>query len=182
MPKARAYHFTLMSAPLPPVLDAWRMVAARRRFEGRLPLSGMTRLRDGLVDAEGDCRFEMEFGRDGAHDLPYVELRIEAELPLQCQRTLERFLHPVSLFQRLGLITDEAQEAALPEGMESVLLDAAGELHPAGLVEDELILAIPVVPIDPRSTEVTAEWPADVEVEEKPNPFAALAALKAHKK
>jgi uncharacterized protein len=49
-------------------------------------------------------------------------------------------------------------------------------------VEDELILAIPVVPIDPRSTEVTADWPADVEVEEKPNPFAALAALKAHKK
>ncbi len=66
--------------------------------------------------------------------------------------------------------------------MEPILLDGNGELHPAELVEDELILAIPVVPIDPRSTEVTAEWPADVEVEEKPNPFAALAALKAHKK
>ena len=64
--------------------------------------------------------------------------------------------------------------------------------HPAGSVnpsrdaqsmEDELILAIPVVPIDPRSMEVTAEWPADIEEEEvKPNPFAALAALKAPKK
>ena len=182
MPGPAAYYSGLMSASLPPVLDAWRMVAAKRRFEGRLPLSGMTRLRDGLVDAEGDCRFEMEFGRDGVLDLPYVELRIEAELPLQCQRTLERFLYPVSLFQRLGLITDEAQESALPEGMEPILLDAGGELHPAEMVEDELILAIPVVPIDPRSTEVTAEWPADVEVEEKPNPFAALAALKAHKK
>ena len=182
MPKARAYHSALMSAPLPPVLDAWRMVAARRRFEGRLPLSGMTRLRDGLVDAEGDCRFEMEFGRDEVLDYRFVEMRIEAALPLQCQRTLERFLHPVSLFQRLGLITDEAQESALPEGVEPVLLDAGGELDPAGLVEDELILAIPVVPIDPRSTEIAAEWSADVEVDEKPNPFAALAALKAHKK
>lgn len=171
-----------MSASLPPVLDAWRMVAAKRRFEGVLPLSGMTRLADALVDPEGECRFEMEFGRDGVLDLPYVELRIDAALPLVCQRTLERFLHPVSLFQRLGLITDEAQEAALPEGMEPILLEASGELHPAELVEDELILAIPVVPIDPRSTEVSAEWPADVEVEEKPNPFAALAALKAHKK
>ena len=47
----------------------------------------------------------------------------------------------------------------------------------------ELILAIPVVPIDPRSTEVEAEWPADVDEEEdKPNPFAALAALKTPKK
>lgn len=177
-----AYHSLLMSAPLPPVLDAWRMVAAKRRFDGTLPLSGMPRLRDGLVDAEGFCRFEMEFGRDAVLDLRYVELRIEAELPLQCQRTLERYLHPVSLFQRLGLITGEDQEAALPEGVEPILLDASGELHPAELVEDELILAIPVVPIDPRSTEVQAEWPAEVEEEEKPNPFAALAALKAHQK
>lgn len=182
MPRVRAYHFALMSVPLPPVLDAWRMVSAKRRFEGRLPLSGMPRLGEGLVDAEGDCRYVMEFGRDAVLDLPFVELHIEAELPLQCQRTLERFLHPVSLSQRLGLLTDEAQESALPEDMEPFLLDASGEMHPAELVEDELILAIPVVPMDPRSTEVSAEWPADVEVEEKPNPFAALAALKAHKK
>jgi uncharacterized protein len=170
-----------MSAHLPPVLDVWRMVAAKRCFEGRLPLSGMTRLRDALVDAEGDCRYEMEFGRDSL-DLPYVEIRAEADLPLQCQRTLERFLLPVRVHQRLGLITDEAQESALPEGMEPILLDAGGELDPAGLVEDELILAVPVVPIDPRSNEVTAEWPADVEPEETPNPFAALAALKTQKK
>ena len=170
-----------MSAPLPPVLDAWRLVAASRLFEGSLPLSGMTRLREALVDAEGDCRYVMEFGRDGL-DLPFVEIRAEADLPLQCQRTLERFLHPVRVHQRLGLITDEAQESALPEGMEPLLLDASGELNPAGLVEDELILAVPVVPIDPRSTEVAAEWPADVDEEPAPNPFAALAALKTPKK
>ena len=170
-----------MSAPLPPVLDAWRMVAARRCFEGSLPLSGMTRLREALVDAEGDCRYTMEFGRDGL-DLPFVEIRAEADLPLQCQRTLERFLHPVRVEQRLGLITVEAQESALPEGMEPLLLGASGELDPAGLVEDELILAIPVVPIDPRSTEVSAEWPAADDEEPKPNPFAALAAMKTPKK
>ena len=44
------------------------------------------------------------------------------------------------------------------------------------------ILAIPVVPINPASTPVEADWPADVEDEPKPNPFAALAALKAQKK
>ena len=99
------------------------MVAASRLFEGSLPLSGMTRLREALVDAEGDCRYVMEFGRDGL-DLPFVEIRAEADLPLQCQRTLERFLHPVRVHQRLGLITDEAQESALPEGMEPLLLDA----------------------------------------------------------
>jgi len=53
-------------------------------------------------------------------------------------------------------------------------------LHPADLIEDELILALPVVPINPDSEAIEAEWPADmVEIEEEtPNPFAALSALK----
>ena len=157
------------------------MVAAKRLFDGRLPLSGMPRLRPVLADAEGDCRFEVEFGVD-AMGMRYVEVRAEAELPLLCQRTLERFLHPVRIDQRLGLITDESQEAALPEGVEPLLLDASGELNPAGLVEDELILAVPVVPIDPDSAEIEAKWPDEAEEEEKPNPFAALAALKEQKK
>jgi uncharacterized protein len=158
------------------------MVAAKRLFDGRLPLSGMPRLRPVLADAEGDCRFEVEFGVD-ALGMRYVEVRAEAELPLLCQRTLERFLHPVRIDQRLGLITDESQEAALPEGVEPLLLDASGELNPAGLVEDELILAVPVVPIDPASAEIEAVWPDEAEEEdEKPNPFAALAALKEQKK
>ncbi len=157
------------------------MVAAKRLFDGRLPLAGMSRLRPALADAEGDCRFEVEFGVD-AMGMRYVEVRAEAELPLLCQRTLERFLHPVRINQRLGLITDESQEAALREGVEPLLLDASGELNPAGLVEDELILAVPVVPIDPDSAELEARWPDEVEEEEKPNPFAALAALKEQKK
>ncbi len=157
------------------------MVAAKRLFDGRLPLSGMSRLRPVLADAEGDCRFGLEFGVD-ALGVRYVEVRAEAELPLLCQRTLERFLHPVRIHQRLGLITDESQEAALPEGVEPLLLDASGELNPAGLVEDELILAVPVVPIDPDSTELEARWPDEAEEDEKPNPFAALAALKEQKK
>ncbi|HVK53117.1 MAG TPA: DUF177 domain-containing protein, partial [Pseudoxanthomonas sp.] len=39
-----------MSANTPEMLDAWRMVAARRSFEGRLPLSSMTRLQSLLND------------------------------------------------------------------------------------------------------------------------------------
>lgn len=176
-----AYHFALMSVTLPPVLDAWRMVAAKRSFAGRLPLAGMTRLRGALADAEGDCRYEVDFGRD-ALDIPFVELRLQAELPLVCQRTLGRFLYPVRLVQRLGLVHDESQDASLPEGMEPIQPGAGGELHPAELIEDELILAVPVVPIDPSAPPVEANWPADGTGGETPNPFAALAALKAPKK
>jgi len=175
------YNSPLMSATLPPVLDAWRMVAARRYFEGELPLSAFTRLKDSLTDSEGVCRYRIEFGRD-ALDLPFVEIRAETQLPMLCQRSLERYLQPVDVLQRLGLITEEAQEAALPEGTEPLLLQSGAEIRPIELIEDELILALPVVPINPESTELEAEWPEDADGDEKPNPFAALAALKERNK
>ncbi len=173
------YNCRLMSATLPLVLDAWRMVATGRRFEGLLPLAGFKRLGTSLIDVEGDCHYVVEFGRDDL-DQRYVDLHLQAQLPLLCQRTLERFFHPVDIRQRLGLIRDEAEEAALLPDVEAVLVDDNGSLRPADLIEDELILALPVVPINPDSEAIEAEWPADmVEIEEEtPNPFAALSALK----
>lgn len=155
------------------------MVSAKRYFEGVFPLSAFARLRDSLVDAEGECRFTLEFGRD-AMNQAFVEVSAEAELPLQCQRSMERYLHPVRLRQRLGLITSEAQESALPEGVEPLLVPESAELKPIDLVEDELILALPVVPINPESSLPDAVWP--LEAEEKQNPFTVLSALKDHKK
>lgn len=171
-----------MSVVLPLVLDTWRMVAAGRCFEGVLPLEGFPRLKGSLTDTQGECQFHLEFGRD-AFNLGYVEIRVQACLPLLCQRSLERYLHPVSVVQRLGLITDEDQEAILPADMEPLLLEGNAEIRPMDLIEDELILALPVVPINPDSAALSVQWPGDVvEDEKKPNPFAALAALKGHKK
>lgn len=158
------------------------MVTARRGVEGRLPLSSLTRLEASLLDTEGDVLFALDFDRDSLQ-VPYVELRIDAELPLQCQRSMERFMLPVQIVQRLGLIRDEADEAALPPGYEPLLVPEDGELRTAELVEDELILAVPVVPVKPGSEAVERDWPA-TQVEEEPtgssrvNPFAALSALK----
>lgn len=153
------------------------MVAARRGFEGRLPLSSMKRLQGLLVDTEGEARFAIEFDRD-ALQVPYVELRIDAALPLVCQRSLERFLLPVSIVQRLGLVNDEADEAALPPDYEALLVPEDGMLHTADIVEDELVLAVPALPLSPDSDAVEREWPAQEEELAKANPFAGLAALK----
>lgn len=169
----------LMSAEVPEMLDAWRMVAARRGFEGRQPLSSLPRLREALFDDEGEVTFALDFDRD-ALQVPYVELRIEAALPLQCQRTLQRFLLPVRVVQRLGLLRagKDSDEAALPPGYEALLVAEDGMLHPLELVEDELILAVPLVPVKPGSETVERDWPVQADEETRANPFSALAALK----
>ena len=162
---------------VPEAVDAWRMVAARREFEGRIPLATMVRLRDSLLQPEGDARYVLAFGID-ALKVPFAELRIEAELPLECQSSLQRFLLPVQLVQRLGLIRDEADEAALPPEYEPLLVPADGMLRPAELVEDELILALPVVPVSPEAEAVERDFAPTVEEAAQANPFAALSGWK----
>ncbi len=156
------------------------MVSACRVFEGGLAVSGMPRLAAALVSDSGRCRYVAEFGRD-ALGTGYVELRLEADLELLCQRSLEPFVLPVQVFQRLGFITDEAQEAALPEGYEPVLLDAEGGVRLPELIEDELLLALPSYPVKPETDVLEVSWPPDVAMEEPEptaNPFAALVSLK----
>jgi uncharacterized protein len=162
---------------VPELLDVWRMVAARREFEGRVPLAAMTRLRDSLVDAEGEVRYTLAFDTDALR-VPYVELRVEVELPLECQRSLRRFLFPVRLVQRLGLIRDEADEAALPPDYEALLVADDGMLRPVELVEDELILALPVVPVSPEAEAVERDFAPTAEETAQANPFAALSGWK----
>jgi uncharacterized protein len=168
-----------MSVALPDVVDAWRMVAATRIFEGTLELAAMSRLGEGLADTAGECRYHVEFGRDEC-GTAFVEVKADAVLPLICQRTLERFELPVQVEQRLGLIRHEREEAALPPGYEPLLLPEDARLHPTELIEDELILAVPVVPVKPGTEAIEAHWEATAEEtqDERPNPFAALSTLK----
>lgn len=175
----RTYHRAPMSPALPDRVDIARQVQARRIYEGALPLAAMRRLSGSLAANEGAARYSVEFGKDG-FGISYIALRVEAELPLICQRTLDVFEYPVSIDQRLGLIVRESEEAGLPPGYEPLLVPE-GDLSIADVIEDELILALPVVPLKPGEP---LEWNdplTDDEVDEKPpNPFAVLGALKKH--
>ncbi len=158
------------------------MAAARRSFDGRLPLASMARLRDLLADTEGEVRFTLEFGHD-ALQVPFAELRVDADLPLICQRSLQRFLQPVTVAQRFALVRgvdgdEEDVDASLLPDYEVLQLADDGMLRPTELVEDELILAVPLVPAMPGSESVERDWPVPPEEEALANPFAALASLK----
>jgi uncharacterized protein len=166
-----------MSAHVPETLDAWRMVAARRSFEGKVPLAALRRLNGLLTDAEGEVTFALQFDRD-ALQVPYVELKIDVALPLECQRSLQRFLFPVSMVQKLGLIRDEADEASLPEDVEALLVPEDGMLRTLDLIEDELVLAVPAVPMNPELPAVELDVSPRQEELTQASPFAALASLK----
>jgi len=161
-------------------LDIWRLVASRRCISGQISLVKFQRLGDLLADSQGQCRYALEFGQDEAQSVAWVELRIEADLPLVCQRSLQRFLLPVVHTQRLGLVRNEAEELALAASYEPLWVNADGRVSLSDVVEDELILAVPLVPVAPDS-QMFIQPPPEAESETQPavtRPFAVLAALK----
>lgn len=161
------------------------MVSARRSFVGALPIAGMTRLCGLLASSEGEASFELDFGRDDL-GTDYVDVRAEALLTLTCQRTLEPFVLPVAVHTRLGLIRHERDEAGLPPECEPLLVAEDGRLNPADVVEDELLLVLPLVPINPDSSlpdEVTGHEPEaePTGAGRSENPFAVLRELKSNR-
>jgi uncharacterized protein len=155
------------------------MVSARRSFAGSLPVAGLGRLREALADATGSVTYTLDFGRDSLLE-GFVDVHAEAALTLTCQRTLEPFVLPVNVDTRLGLINDERQEAALPADCEPLLVNADGQLNLADVIEDELLLALPLVPINPdsRLPDALAQVDAGADAEIEDNPFAVLRELK----
>jgi uncharacterized protein len=169
-----------MSVTLPSSVDAWREVRARRSFQGQLPVSAFSRLGEVVASTEGDVTYELDFGRD-EFGIAYVAVRAKAALTVICQRSLEPFQLPVEVDARLGLIVEENEEASLPPGYEALLVEEDGKLDPAATIEDELLLALPLVPVNPDY-----ELPDDVKgpdeddtpsPEKSENPFAALRGL-----
>ncbi len=151
-----------MSAALPEKVDATRAVSVGRRFEGSVALRQLPRLGDALAGTEGVIDYRIEFGRD-ALGIAYLDLKLTGELPLVCQRTLEIFGWPLRLSQRLGLVRRESDEASLPEGYEALLL-VDGQVEPLEVVQDEALLALPLIPARP-GTEERSEWIDDAPVD-----------------
>jgi uncharacterized protein len=87
----------------------------------------------------------------------------------------------VEIDTRLGLIVEESEEAALPPGYEALLVEQDGKLSLVATIEDELLLALPLVPVNPDyelpDDIVGADEEEDSSPETSENPFAALRGL-----
>jgi uncharacterized protein len=103
-----------------------------------------------------------------------LRLHAGTVLNLVCQRCLQPMAVPLELDSKLRFVADEAQAEALDEHSEEdvLALTAALDLHE--LVEDELILALPLVPRHDHCPNALAT--AAEPVAEQAHPFAALAA------
>jgi uncharacterized protein len=155
-------------------------------LEGEWPLASLQRLvdaahadaRPGEHDqvswrAEGESRPV----RGGAPQI-WLHLRANARLSLVCQRCLGPIEEAIAAERHFMFVAGEDTAAELDADSEDDVLALTRSLDLRDLVEDELLLALPLVPRHDVCPEPLPMRHGDVGEEELPNPFAALAALK----
>jgi len=135
---------------------------------------------NGLVVWE-DASFSTGFAYD-RQGLVTIDITVKAGLPLVCQISLEPYMEYVDRRSRLVVIDDIAEQEALPEQYEPVLVEER-RLALVDLVEEELLLAIPQVPRSPQAgklilpEDVSLETSSGEEREQTRRPFEGLAGL-----
>jgi len=127
--------------------------------------------------ASGELR-----ARAGAEDDVWVHLQASATLPLTCQRCMGAVATALDVDQWYRFVADEDIAMAEDDESEEDLLVMAPQFDLLAVVEDELLMALPLVPMHdscPVSPVFSAGEPDLAQLEEaRPHPFAALAQLK----
>jgi uncharacterized protein len=145
-------------------------------FEGRAKLEDLPRLEETLANA--DCELDYRVtARLDRQRRKVVSCIIEGFVFLTCQSSLEAFRHAISIDDRLVLVDDEAQLPPIEEESDAEdYLVVDGPLDVLDLVEDAVLLCLPMVPRKPGLEEAKAAGKPAQAVKE--SPFAALASLK----
>lgn len=113
----------------------------------------------------------------GAEPQVWLHLDGRAQLALVCQRCLQPVHTALQARRSFRFVESEARAAEIDADSEEDVLALTRTLDLIELVEDELLLALPLVPrhdVCPQPLKVRDEEP----FEERAHPFAALGSLK----
>ena len=171
---------------LPPRLDVKHAALVDWSLSGRNSLLNYERLAQetqglGLENAL-NWSAHVQLREDPAgHTAHWLHLSIDTVLPLTCQRCLGPADVAVSVDRWFRFVDSEAVAEQQDDDAEEDLLVSSREFDLAGLIEDEVLMDLPLVPRHDTCPVALKLAVADADFDalpEKPNPFAQLAQLK----
>jgi uncharacterized protein len=172
----------------PRKLDVAAAAARHLSFEGRWPLADLSRLAEGTVQ-DGEVHWRATGERrsvGGSEPQTWLYLQAQARLWRDCQRCLQPVALDLVVERRFRFVADEATAEALDAESEDDVLALPRRLDLQALIEDELLLTLPIVPMHlecPTPLLPLSEAPggqADKGIAAEPvrRPFDGLAVLK----
>lgn len=165
-------------------LDVEALAKTGASLEGAWPMAELERLATSAVagTATGDIAWRVRGEHRpvrGGQAQVWLHLEADASVMLECQRCLNPVAVEVRAERSFLFVPGENAAAELDADSEDDVLALTRALDLRALVEDELLLELPLVPrheVCPEPLQIADEEAP--EIEEKPNPFAVLASLK----
>ena len=167
---------------IPEHIDPFRYAEQQLSLEGVIPVTQMARLQSNLASLDNVAKVKLQFGVD-EQKVTYLSGHLDATLTLQCQRCMEPFNYEIISDFVLGVVKTLDEANALPEHYEPALA-TEGSLALRELIEDEIILNLPIIPRhEPDVCKVQLPFvDAGWEQGEGDNPFHVLESLKQKRK
>ena len=171
----------------PDRLDIKAFVQAGTRISGHDSLLKFKRLAQEAQGLHPDLYVDWQATGElravpGEAGQPWMRLQAQSAFPMVCQRCMGPVDVPLEVDRTFRFVADEAAAEALDDEVEEDLLAISREFNLRELIEDELLMSLPVVPRHDECPEHVPMEAADDDFEaasaEKPNPFAALAKLR----
>lgn len=162
-----------VEAGLPKVIDSLAFARAGSTVVGVIKLVELPRLAGELAEDRGRLTCRLTGNRD-SEDKSWLMLEVAGSLTLRCQRCLRNVVVPIDVRSRLLLVPSGQpwpDEELVEDGFDAIA--AVKEMVLASLVEDEVLLALPIAPMHDA-----CEAPKPLIEEHEPSPFAVLAKLK----
>jgi DUF177 domain-containing protein len=172
-----------MSPPWSQPLDVDRLSRDGAEMDFDIPLAELPRLKSRIAGIGGSVHGTARFGRESGFAV--VELSLGGTATLQCQRCMRAMELPIDSTTSVALIGAEAQAVEVPDELEPVLA-REGRISAGELVEEELLLALPIVPLHEELRDCTVPASAPLVAGAEPEhvsqrPFEGLAELLRHK-
>ena len=115
------------------------------------------------------------------HQVHWLNLQAHTHLPMTCQRCLTPVQVKLIVDQRYRFVDSEDQAMAQDDEAEEDLLVLSREFQLRELVEDELLMALPLVPrheVCPGDVKMSTQDEDFEQDDKQANPFAVLSSLK----
>lgn len=175
----------LMPTQPPQFIEPLRLARQGAHIHGSLPLAAMARLQQAVHEATGEAEFKLEFRRE-ANGIQSIMGDFSVTVSMICQRCLQPMAVNVSGDIQLGIVRGGQEAEQLPPGYEPLQVDE-GPLKLQDLIEDELLLALPIAPRHSQTqcllsnmADAEAGQPASAD-RQRQYPFTELATLKRNK-
>lgn len=164
--------------PLPKKVDPRKLAEREAEFRGTANMADMPRLASCLVDSEGTVEVQIRFAKDEQR-LRVISGEAHGKVRMTCQRCLEPVSVEIDASLNLAVTLTDEQAQNLPRCYDPLIMET-DEIELLPIIEDELMLSLPLVPFHDDCSIQTSFGDAETArtQEEKPNPFSVLAQLK----